>query len=380
MGKKFDPNKSLAVLFPDLAAQAVGWNPKEVLAGSHKKLLWRCSRGHEFVSQVKSRALSGVGCAICSGHAVLAGYNDLATTHPDLALQAVGWNPKEFTAGSGKKLLWRCELGHEWSAPVVNRTLRKSGCGICAGKQVQSGFNDLATTHPDLALQAVGWDPTKIGKGNDKKVEWLGECGHTWIATISSRSYRQDSCPFCSGHRVLVGFNDLATTHPDLALQAVGWNPKEVSAGSNKKLRWRCELGHEWSSTVTNRTSLESTGCPSCATRGFSPNLDGWLYFLDHDEWQMFQIGITNFPDDRLARHKGIGWTVLEIRGAMDGSLTRDLETAILQSLKRRGAVFANKADGRKFDGWSESWLKSSVTVSGLKELMDFVHEDESLI
>ena len=94
----------------------------------------------------------------------------------------------------------------------------------------------------------------------------------------------------------------------------------------------------------------------------------------------MFQIGITNYPNERLSDHKKLGWTVLEIRGAMDGAATRDLETAILRSLKRRGAVFANKADGRKFDGWSVAWLKSSVTVSGLKELMDFVHEDESLI
>ena len=70
---------------------------------------------------------------------------------------------------------------------------------------------------------------------------------------------------------------------------------------------------------------------------------------------------------------------MLEIRGAMDSAATRNLETAIPQSLKRRGAVFAKKADGRKFDGWSESWLKSLVNVSGLKELMDLVHEDESL-
>ena len=117
-----------------------------------------------------------------------------------------------------------------------------------------------------------------------------------------------------------------------------------------------------------------------CSVSGFIPSLDGWLYFIDHDEWQMFQIGITNYPDERLNDHKKLGWTILEIRGAMDGAATRDLETAILRSLKRRGAVFANKSDGRKFDGWSESWLKSSVKVSGLKDLLDFVHEDESLV
>ena len=375
--RKPEPGQSLADLFPDLASQAVGWNPKEVSAGSHRKVRWSCNLGHAWDAVVKSR-VEGRGCPICAGKKVLAGFNDLATTHPELALQAVGWDPKTLNAGSGKKLLWRCELGHEWISTVANRTGQESGCGVCAGKKVLAGFNDLATTHPELALQAVGWDPKKIGKGNDKKVQWLGTCGHKWFATIGSRTFRSLSCPFCSGHKVLAGFNDLATTHPELALQAVGWDPMTVSAGSNRKLQWRCDLGHEWISTVANRTSLESTGCPSCAQTGFSPNLDGWLYFLEHDDWQMFQIGITNFPDDRLARHKGIGWTVLEIRGAMDGASTRALETAILQTLKRRGAVFANQNNGKKFDGWSESWLKSSVKVSGLKELLDFVHRDES--
>jgi len=302
----------------------------------------------------------------------------LADLYPDIAAQAVGWDPMAVSAGSNKKLLWRCELGHEWRSTVANRTGQESGCGVCAGKQVLAGFNDLATTHPDLASQAVGWDPKKIGKGNDKKVQWLGACGHRWFATIGSRTNRSDSCPFCSGHRVLAGFNDLATTHPNLASQAVGWDPMAVSAGSNKKLLWRCELGHEWRSTVANRTSLESTGCPSCAQTGFSPYLDGWLYFLEHDEWQMFQIGITNFPDDRLARHKGIGWNVLEIRGAMDGRLTQKLETDCLHALEKRGAVLGHKADIEKFDGYSEAWTKNSLNVTSIEQILDWVYEDES--
>ncbi len=235
----------------------------------------------------------------------------------------------------------------------------------------------LSDLYPEIASQAIGFNPQDVRPYSGKKLRWKCSLGHEWLATVGHRTRLNNGCPFCAGQKVLEGFNDLATTHPELASQAVGWDPKTVSAGSNKKLLWRCELGHEWSSTVANR-SLERN-CPSCTVYGFDPNKDAWLYFLDHDEWQMFQIGITNSPDDRLARHMGIGWTVLEIRGAMDGAATRNLETAILQSLKRRGAVFANNAGVKKFDGFTESWLKSSVNVSGLKELMDFVHEDESL-
>ena len=91
----------------------------------------------------------------------------------------------------------------------------------------------------------------------------------------------------------------------------------------------------------------------------------------------MLQIGITNAPKVRLAQHSKLGWEVLEVRGPMDGHLTNDLETAILRSAKKRGALFANKSGVQKFDGWSEAWMKDSLHVSSLKELLDLVYEDD---
>ena len=301
----------------------------------------------------------------------------LADQFPDLAAQAVGWDPKEVSAGSSRKFRWRCKLGHEWDAVVTNR-VNGHGCAVCKNKLVSKGFNDLATTHPELAAQAVGWNPETIVAGSHKRLRWRCELGHEWNADVASRALGDRGCPICAGQTIIVGFNDLGTTHPELAAQAVGWNPETVIAGTKKRLRWRCELGHEWNAQVKSR--VEGRGCPSCSKTGFDPNLDGWLYFLEHDEWQMFQIGITNYPENRLAQHERTGWTVLGIRGAMDGSLTRNLETAILRALRRRGAVFANKADGQKFDGWTESWSKSSVSVSSLKALLNFVYDDDAQI
>jgi hypothetical protein len=57
----------------------------------------------------------------------------------------------------------------------------------------------------------------------------------------------------------------------------------------------------------------------------------------------MFQIGITNIPDDRIQRHKRLGWELLEIRGPMDGHLTQQWETALLRMLKAKGADLSNK-------------------------------------
>jgi hypothetical protein len=94
----------------------------------------------------------------------------------------------------------------------------------------------------------------------------------------------------------------------------------------------------------------------------------------------MFQIGITNIPDDRLGDHKKLGWEVLEIRGPMDGHLTQRWETAILRMLKAKGADLSNKEIAGKFDGYSEAWSKSTFPVESIIELMRLTEEFEDEI
>lgn len=336
---------------------------------------WLCPLGHQKISTVAQRS-KAKECPICLGRNVLEGFNDLATEFPELAAQASGWDPTTVTSGSGKRFLWKCELGHYWTAGVNERARKHmTGCPICAGRNVLAGFNDLATTYPELAAQAKGWDPTTVTKGSHKSVLWICELGHEWSALVKSR-VRGNGCLICAGYIVLVGFNDLATKFPELAAQAEGWDPTTVTSGSRKRVLWECELGHQWKAMISLRSY--GTGCPTCAPSGYDPNLDGWLYFLDHDELDLYQIGISNFPENRIAQHEKSGWTELGIRGAMDGHLTRNLETAILRSLKKRGAVFANKTDINKFDGWREAWVKSSFDVKSIADLLALVYLDDS--
>lgn len=83
------------------------------------------------------------------------GINDLATINPELAKEV---SPEskikatEITSGSGNKLLWRCSKGHEWEATVNDRS-RGRGCPYCSNKKLLLGFNDLATTNPRLAKE-----------------------------------------------------------------------------------------------------------------------------------------------------------------------------------------------------------------------------------
>lgn len=274
----------LATMYPEVAAQ---WHPEkngnltpqQFLPGSSRSVWWKCQKGHEWSARIKSR-VSGTGCPVCTGRRIVEKKNDLASEYPQLAEQ---WNtkrngalkPEHVSPGTRKKVWWTCEKGHEWQASVVSRTSLGTGCPVCSGKKVVPGENDLATAYPEIAAQ---WHPEKNGRQtpqevspfSNRKVWWKCALGHAYQAVVASRTMGGGDCPYCSGRRVLPGFNDLATTEPVLAKQ---WHPekngtltpRDVTAGSRKKVWWICSEHHEWKSVIYSRTGSRPTGCPVCA-------------------------------------------------------------------------------------------------------------------
>ena len=144
-------NNSLAEVYPELVSEWSEKNlpltPDDITFGSNKKVWWRGACGHEWQTSVKARS-NGEKCPICSGARVIAGINDLATLEPLLVKQWSKKNkikPTEVSIGSHKKVIWRCEKGHEWEAAVKSRTINKTDCPYCSHNKVLAGFNDLAT-------------------------------------------------------------------------------------------------------------------------------------------------------------------------------------------------------------------------------------------
>ena len=363
----------LMTTHPSLAAEAFGWDPTMVNPGSNQVKTWKCqASAHVWKSAISNRTRRGDGCPVCSGRKVVSGENDLATLYPDLAREAVDWEPSKSLRFANKRVAWECKKGHMWSATTSSR-IAGSGCPYCAGQKVIRGLNDLATLNPELGAEADGWDPTTLMSQSNRKVGWRCSQGHKWEASVASRT-NGTGCPYCSGNLVSVGFNDLATTHPDIAAEADGWDPRTVSKGSIAKKLWLCSSGHLYEATPNNRCN--GRGCPTCATSGYDPNSDAWLYFLKHELWGLLQIGITNVPDIRLGYHKRIGWEVLELRGPMRGDVTRQWEQDILHSLKHRG-VKLSPGHIAQFSGITEAWVQEDFPVKSLAGLMELVHKDE---
>ena len=204
--------------------------------------------------------------------------NSLLFLNPKVAKE---WNyqrngnllPENLPANSNKKVWWKCKKGHEWQATIHSRN-NGCGCPYCSNQRVSKGYNDLATLNPELAKE---WHnekngdltPAEIMPASNKKVWWRCNKGHEWQAVISSRNIGC-KCPYCTNRKVLEGYNDLQTINPNLAKEwnfekNIGLTPQMVMPGSDKKVWWRCEKGHEWQAGINSRN--RGNGCPICSSK-----------------------------------------------------------------------------------------------------------------
>ena len=88
-----------------------------------------------------------------------------------------------------------------------------------------------------------------------------------------------------------------------------GINPEEFSKSSRTVVWWKCEKGHEWQTSIDNRTN-GGNGCPYCANRRLLKGYND-LETLFPDiakEWHPQKNG-SLIPSDVLAfTHKKVWW------------------------------------------------------------------------
>lgn len=310
-------------------ALATEWNyerngaltPEDITGGSHCKVWWRCSNGHEWKAVIVSRAIGGYGCPCCAGQSVITGVTDLATVRPDLAAQFdvernAGISPSEICCASNKKYWWRCNLGHSWQATANTR--QKSGCPVCNGKAVLSGFNDLLTFNPALTKE---WDddkntlnPTEVTPHSGKRIWWRCANGHSWWAKVSDRQ-KGHGCPYCGRKIAIPGENDLATVMPELAEEwdydkNKGYTPDQFLPQSGKVIWWKCKDGHSWKAPIQRR--YIGRGCPFCAGQIVIKGVNDLQsrFPLLAAQWDFYKNSLR--PDEVHAFRNGYAWWLCE--------------------------------------------------------------------
>ena len=290
-GHRVIPETSLAAQNPLLARyydrQVNPLPPEAVAPYSNREYAWRCEKGHTWraVANTMQGRLPEHYCMFCyreqhplparrkpAGSRSPRHIDTLAQCSPELTAQ---WHPTKnlprtpqaTAVNSGIPVWWICAMGHEWRTTPQKRYSRGDGCPYCSGRKA-CAQNSLACLAPAVAGQ---WDyerngsltPEMVTSGSGKRVWWICEKGHRWMAPIADRT-RGHQCPQCRDRSVKHG--SLAQEHPELAAQ---WDtqrnektPDQYRSRSNQKVWWRCGQGHSWQATPDSR--VVGSGCPFC--------------------------------------------------------------------------------------------------------------------
>ena len=279
-------------------------SPKDVSFGSDKLVWWKDSLGNEWQARISSRTSNksrGLSPFI-DGKLPIIGVNDLATTHPEIAkefhptLNGV-LTPSMIKAGSNKSVWWICPKDHIHRASPWTRT-QGHKCPYCTGRKVLVGYNDLSTTHPEIART---FHPTfngdvivsMISAGMNSKYWWLCSNNHSYQSNPCQRAHNK-GCPFCAGKKLLKGFNDLQTRNPKVAME---WHPTkngdlkpdQVFPFTNRKAWWKCDHNHEWEATINSR---QQNGCPECYKALRTSLREKTVFYYIH---KYFPTSISNY-------------------------------------------------------------------------------------
>lgn len=126
--------------------------------------------------------------------------------------------------------------------------------------------------------------PSLVMPNSSIKVGWICAKGHRYEATVGNRTAINRGCPYCSGRKLLQGYNDFETWCKENGRQDLldEWNyeknnglePSEIlQGGAGKKYWWIGVCGHEWDAVISSRITtrrgktkmVKTAGCPYCS-------------------------------------------------------------------------------------------------------------------
>ena len=110
-------------------------------------------------------------------------------------------------------------------------------------------------------------------------------------------------------------------------------------------------------------------GCRNCAVFGYSYDKKSYLYFIKHEEWDAFKVGIANVSNlkksDRLHKHGTDGWEVVKVWNFDNGTIPMEIEAQFFKTIRKdRGLPVFLKKGVMKYAGETETFAQSAIKES----------------
>lgn len=233
-------------------------------------------------------------------------------------------SPYELTAGSSKRVHWKCSICGEEKEISPNSRM-KGGCRTCdTRRRIEKLIAEKGSFESNCPERVKDWDfekngnllPSQVTSGSNKIVYWKCHvCQYEWKEKIYMRARAKYSCEKCARRETTLqryGAETLSETHPDLAKE---WNysrngdltPDNVTPHDTREVYWICEKGHEWPASIGYRVRT-SAKCPKCASeRKTSFPEQAIFYYLSEITTAKSRCKIDSYEIDILLPNLKIG-------------------------------------------------------------------------
>ena len=245
-------------------------------------------------------------------------------------------------------------------------------------------IRDLLQQNPQYYSQNNQNSINNVKSG--RQYYFIGDCGHEFLALPTNVFHNNHiRCPICSGHRVLIGFNDLWTTHPEIAALLKNKDDGyKYSAGSNIKLWWICPFCGTEKLASPNKVVVQKHFCTVCSHDTSYP--EKFVSNLLHQFGIMFQKEKTfEWSDNkRYDFYLPIHHCIIETHGKQhytnsDFSYVGN-KTYIDEQYNDSDKMFYAKEYGKishyiTLDCRQSEigWIKHSIRESGLLEILQII-------
>ena len=276
----------LETKYPDIAKE---WDyeknkdllPSDVIAGSPRKVWWRCSRcGHEYYSQIASRTTMSSNCPKCDKR-----------NHTSFPEQAIYFYlAKVFTdAENSYRADWLKKQEIDIYLPSIKTGIEYDGTHWHnSQRDIDMGKNkySLLKTHGIRLIRVSEFEypvdnycDQLVLREDLKSEESLNDCISELfkllkIETIPDIDVGRDNARINSQYYTELQNKSLKALFPQIAkewdsIMNDGIGPEMVFAYSNEKFYWKCNNNHSYKASVYQRTRDDGkeTGCPYCSNQ-----------------------------------------------------------------------------------------------------------------
>ncbi len=161
--------------------------------------------------------------------------------------------------GTNVRQTFVCSNGHEWQGMGYMVVGRGTGCPECTNHSLKLRF-----TNDDIVSRLEPRGITLLGEWQGIKQRHRFQCkeGHIWESLGATTVTHGKGCPQCNGI-------DRERVTREEAIRRLNAHNTGISLvgewyGTAKDNRFRCRLGHEWS-TMGKHPVNKGSGCPECA-------------------------------------------------------------------------------------------------------------------